>query len=369
MKINKITLLLTEIPMKIRVKHALTDVLTTQNIFIKIVSENHVGFGESVPKKYSSGTSPEQTFDSIRDILNDTEFKSMAFNDLGDIDDFIQNKLDDNAAKCALELALIDVYAKEKGVHASDLFGGNKRSSIFYSPVITKKTLLECLLYSFIIRISGFDNVKVKVGFDDDHRFITLIKWILGDKINIRVDANCAWNLDTALEKILKLMHAGVQMVEQPVCDLSDLQKIINKSQLPILIDESIRTEKDAEDLLKIPGPKKFVLKLSKNGGLFNSKRIYDSASKHNTGCILSSQVGETGVLSAAGRLFAFINDDLEYIEGSYGNYLFKEDIVHEKLGFGLKGKAYPLDINGLGVTVKEKKLEKFVIKKFEKEY
>lgn len=76
--------------------------------------------------------------------------------------------------------------------------------------------------------------------------------------------------------------------------------------------------------------------------------------------CQIGCQVGETGILSAAGRHLAGWFADLLYLEGSFGTWVLQEEIVEEDIRFGRGGHAPPLLGNGLGVHVKQEAVERY---------
>jgi len=74
--------------------------------------------------------------------------------------------------------------------------------------------------------------------------------------------------------------------------------------------------------------------------------------------------VGETGILSAAGRHFAQGVKGLEAVGGSFDRFLVGERLTREDLTFGWGGKAQPLIGKGLGVTVDDAALERVAVRR-----
>ena len=89
--------------------------------------------------------------------------------------------------------------------------------------------------------------------------------------------------------------------------------------------------------------------------------KIAESAARAGVSYQLGCQVGESGVLSAAGRHFASCVDGVRYLEGSYARFLLLEDVIEEDVSFGYGGSARSLTGAGLGVTVNERVLNKYV--------
>ena len=81
-----------------------------------------------------------------------------------------------------------------------------------------------------VIRAFGIRQVKVKVGDDLERelRSLELLRTVLGPDVDLRVDANCAWTADEALEAIERMRAYGISAVEQPVAgdDLDGLRRV-----------------------------------------------------------------------------------------------------------------------------------------------
>jgi len=86
-------------------------------------------------------------------------------------------------------------------------------------------------------------------------------------------------------------------------------------------------------------------------------------AAKHGRGYQLGCQVGETALLSAAGRQFATSVAQLRYVEGSYDRHLVRETLAKPDITFRWGGWAPALDGAGLGITVDKKALERTAIR------
>jgi muconate cycloisomerase len=98
-------------------------------------------------------------------------------------------------------------------------------------------------------------------------------------------------------------------------------------------------------------------IRLSKCGGLLTSQRILADAHGRGIPCQMGAQVGESGILTAAGRAFACAYPELLYREGAAGRFLLEEDLTVEETSFGPGGMAPALRGPGLGVTVDEERL------------
>jgi len=98
-------------------------------------------------------------------------------------------------------------------------------------------------------------------------------------------------------------------------------------------------------------------VRLSKCGGFQNSFRIIDQLRTNGLSFQIGCQLGESGILSAAGRALGLLCRDAKYYDGSYDRFMLKENITTEHVSFGPGGEAGPLDGPGLGVKINKENL------------
>ena len=103
-----------------------------------------------------------------------------------------------------------------------------------------------------------------------------------------------------------------------------------------------------------------FNVRISKCGGLINAARIDRLAREAGLKCQLGAQVGEAGILSAAGRHYATRSAGVRWCEGSYGQLLLEEDLTDPDITVGPGGVAPALDSAGMGVIPVAERLQKY---------
>jgi muconate cycloisomerase len=128
---------------------------------------------------------------------------------------------------------------------------------------------------------------------------------------------------------------------------------------IPVVVDESLVTTADADDLIEQRAVDMFNIRVSKCGGLWRSLDIAQRAFRAGIAVQVGAQVGETAILSAAGRLLASSLHDTMFVEGSYGTLLLVEDVATEEVRFGRRGEGRVLGGPGLGLSVLEDRLRK----------
>lgn len=379
MKVSELTAYVVRIPLKKRIKHASHARTETDNVLVRVrLTDGSVGWGEGVPREYVTGESA----DSALDLLKKSDLKSQ----LGECRDYIAalrlieafkpaavpgdaRGVQGNAARCAVEIALLDAYGRAFGeplCNVTKYISPDRyqfRDKVQYSGAITSaKSGVKIRFASWRMRLFGVGQIKVKVGIEghDDAYRLRMIRGRVGPKIDLRVDANEAWPAGVAAEKIAELEPYGISAVEQPVphAEVERLADIRKRVKTPIMLDESLCGPADAERAAAGGLCDLFNLRLSKCGGFIPALRLAEFAAKHGLGYQLGCQVGETAILSAAGRQFATSVKDLRYIEGSFDRHLVQHPLGTEDITFGWGGWAPAIVRTGLGIGVQEEWVE-----------
>jgi O-succinylbenzoate synthase len=182
---------------------------------------------------------------------------------------------------------------------------------------------------------SGCRTAKVKVAdprsvLADDIERVAAVRDALGPSGAIRVDANAAWDVDTAVTAIGELDKAagGLEYVEQPCPSIDDLAAVRRRVAVRIAADESIRR---AEDPLKVAvagAADIAVLKVAPLGGV---RRALEVAEACGLPCVVSSAV-ETSVGLAAGLALAGALPSLDFACGLGTISLLDGDVTTHSL-------------------------------------
>ena len=90
----------------------------------------------------------------------------------------------------------------------------------------------------------------------------------IGPHVALRVDANGAWDVDTAVDTIKRLARYDLELVEQPVASLDDLARVRRAVDVPVAADECVRSLADARRLRALDAADAIVLKQQPLGGV-----------------------------------------------------------------------------------------------------
>jgi len=355
---------LAELPFRFSFGHALAERRSSTNVYVKVtLADGTTGFGEGVPRGYVTGETPAAAAetvtrryapallgaelagpDDVPAVLDGVEATTLTAGPRG-------------AAWCALELAVLDAAGRRFGLPVTHWLGPVRAPLLAYDAVLPFSDTAAVVALAALVRALGIPQVKLKVGrdLDDDLARLGLLRRILGADVDLRVDANCAWTAEQALAAIERMRRYRISAVEQPVAagDVDGLRRLTAACPETIAVDESLRTVAEAETLVEAKACDAFNIRVSKCGGLRASLRIAEIAADAGLGVIVGAQVGESGLLSAAGRHLAACVAP-RYLEGSAGRLLLREDITRERVLPGRGGRARPHAGAGLGVTVAE---------------
>lgn len=352
------------------VKHNLATHEGSDNIVVKITTgRGWTGYGEGIPRTFVTGETLDKSLVFLEETLIPALFRTSLASPrrLGEALAALRPLARAGqcpAALCALEMALLDAAGKTWGRSVSDLLGPAPKTQVVYSAVLPMAGTPQMIHFFRLVREKKMRFVKLKVGNASDLELLKMAREHLGWEIDIRVDANAAWSAAEAVARINEMEPYRISAVEQPVAktDLAGLQQVSDAVAVPIIADESLCTEDDAQKLIDLKACRMFNIRLSKCGGLGNALRIREIAAKAGISCQLGCHVGETSILSAAGRHFALVAPELVYVEGSLSPYLLTRDPVAQPVVFAAGGKADPLPGPGLGVTVRDDLLDESAV-------
>lgn len=324
-------------------KHAFTisrETTHTQPTLIVELSDGEIsGYGEATSNTYYGMTIPFMR-DSLESVREQMEL----------LDDLEPGKLwqemapqfqDSPFALCALDQAAYDYWGKKQGKPVYQLLGldlEKKPDSNFTIGIDTIEVMVQKMA-----EMPGWPIYKIKLGTRQDIEIITELRKHT-DAI-FRVDANCGWSAEEAIENSRALKDLGVEFIEQPLPaeDIEGYQRLFKESALPLVADESCITEADVAKCHKCFHG--INIKLVKCGGITPALRMIKQAReldmKVMVGCMTESTVG----ISAIAQILPL----LDYVDMD-GAALLSQDIA---TGVSVvQGKCIYPDVPGSGIQL-----------------
>lgn len=320
-----------------RISHHSRDVQRT--LIVELSDGEFTGYGEAAATSYYNVT-VEGISEAIK--ANELLILENIHKTPEELWEIINPHIKHNSfAQCALDIAMHDLHGKRKGLPLYKLWGLelNKLPLSNYTIGIDSVEKMVQKMKEF-----PWPLYKIKLGTPEDVSIVRELR--KHTNAVFRIDANCAWTAQEAIENSRILKDLGVEFLEQPLptLDLEGMAEVHKKAVLPVIADESCIHESDVG---KCAGYFDGInIKLTKCGGLTPARRMITEARnlgmKVMVGCMTESTVG----ISAIGHLLPL----LDYVDMD-GGMLIKNDIAD-----GVKvqdEKTYFPDRNGTGAELR----------------
>jgi L-alanine-DL-glutamate epimerase-like enolase superfamily enzyme len=309
------------------------------NVFVRIEQDGVVGYGEAGPNvRY--GEDHEKTTNRIngakklfenKDLWHYVDLKEKIFATI----------TDQNCARCALDIAIMDWVGKKLDTPLYKLWGLDKSKTPKTSYSIGIDT--PEMIIKKVKAAEKYPLLKIKVGKENDEEIIEAVRSVT-DK-PIRVDANEGWkSKEVALQKIKWLQDMGIEFIEQPMPStmLKETRWLRDRIDIPIVADEAVKTAADIPKLAEAYDG--INIKLMKSGGIQEAMRMIHLAKAMGLKIMLGCMIESSIAIAAAAHLSPLVEwADLD------GNLLLREDPFS---GVAVEnGKLMLNDQPGLGIS------------------
>lgn len=338
-------------------------------IVVEVISDHGEikGYGEALPVEFITGETPASVVKDIKLFTHNNLFP-WNLNDVSQIWDFADcfpNGKEHNAAICTLEMSLLDALAKRQDKSIIEYFPKELcTNSIFYGatiPLAEKQRIMELCK---MIRKMRINKLRVKMGkeFKQNQDAIETVKLMFEDDCDIRLDPNSAWDRDLAFKHIPLIKEHKIKILEEPMIpndpNFAEFAEKIQAEGIILMACETATTLTNVKEIVNKGLYQMINVKLSRNGGFRRALKIIEYLRTKGISFQIGCSVGESGILSAAGRALCLLCKDALYYDGSYDEFLLKKNITKENVSFGLGGKAGPLPGPGLGVEINMQNLK-----------
>ena len=293
---------------------------THQTVIVELTEDDGLtALGEAAPSRLYGESAA-----GMLDFLQSLDPGSLSFSDVpGSMARLQRLPGVPMAARCALNLALLDGAAKRAGQPLYDFLGlgfqENHHVTSFSIGIDTPDTIRKK-----VVEAIEYPVLKLKIGDPRDHENFLALRAAAPDK-PVRVDANEGWkSREEALRQLewLVLTDPRIQFVEQPMprtANTEDLAWLKARSPLPLFADESCHTVKDIPRCAEcFHGVN---VKLVKTGGVSMARETLQAAHQNGLKTMIGCMI-ETSVLISAAAHLAELADYLDLD----GNLLITND-------------------------------------------
>jgi L-alanine-DL-glutamate epimerase-like enolase superfamily enzyme len=248
-----------------------------------------VGLGEAVPLALRGGIGLRQVVAELESWGEDREVDGLSA-----------------PARCAVETALMDLGGGriEKG-----LGEGVRDEAVACNATLVAGPPDAVAAEAEEWARDGFTSFKLKLGAESaktvpgepflrtrDVEQVRAVREALGSSVRIRVDANEAWDLETAQATLAALEPFEIELAEQPVAGLEAMAALAASTSIPLAADESVANLAEAEEAVALGACSYTGIKLSKVGGPGEALAIADVLPAYVT----SALDGPVGIAAAA---------------------------------------------------------------------
>ena len=364
MKVREITLRELRMPLVVPFETS-TDRTTERHVMlVEADVDGAVGWGECVAEARPS-YSPETTetaWHALRDFLWPS-VRSREFAKAADIWDLLAWVRGHQMAKGALEAAIWDAEARQKGVPLWKLIGGTREEVTCGVSIGIKDSLDELSDAVQKELAAGYQRIKIKIKPGKDVEPVRRLRQDF-PRIRLMVDANSAYRLeDWPLLKQLEGFY--LMMIEQPLGwdDLYGHIELQKKLDTPICLDECIHTEEQARAAVELGACRIINIKLGRVGGFRVAKRIHDLCKARGVpvwcGGMLESGIGRAHNIALSTLPNFSLPGDV-----SASRRYWHEDIIEPEVTVSAQGTIQAPSGPGIGFAPRRDRIEKLTVRK-----
>jgi L-alanine-DL-glutamate epimerase-like enolase superfamily enzyme len=288
------------------------------NVFLRLETNQGIsGFGCAAPDRAVTGETARTVLDAVNRVAEPLLRRVDPLRHARILQRLWKPLEEHPSALAAVDMALHDILAKAAGLPLWKLLGG------YRDRILTSITIgilpLEQTVATARRRVGeGFRCLKIKGGLnlEEDVDRILAVRSAVGDKIQIRFDANQGFTVEESLSFVKRTRSARLELIEQPTPRGAPelLEKVTRAAPLPIMADESLMSLRDAFRIARRGLADMVNVKLMKVGGIAEASRI--NAVAHAAGLeVMVGCMDEAALAISAGLHFALARPNVVYAD------------------------------------------------------
>lgn len=323
-------------------------------ILVRIRGEGLEGLGETAALSLRGGAGIETVATEIRDRCRPALLEGGLDPDrLWSAIARCRNRGASPPALAAIDIALHDLVGKSRGDPVWRVLGASEAAPVVCNATLPAANPSATRAMTERWSSEGFSTFKLKVGLAGDVTQVATVRQVLGPDAAIRVDANGAWDVRQARERLDALAHHGIELAEQPVGTLEQMAELRRRITVRLAADESLISPFDARQARELESCEVAAVKVAKVGGLSVALEIAEVLP-----AFLSSALeGPVGIAAAAHAVQAV---RARGGDAGVAHGLATERLFSATIGSGLQSERDRLlvgDGPGLGVEIDEEAL------------
>jgi O-succinylbenzoate synthase len=333
-------------------------------ILVRVESDGLSGYGECVAEKdpyYSS-----ETNDTVWHIIAEfiaPRLLGAEFAHPREVFPALKAIRGHNMAKAAVEMAMWDLFARQRGEPLARVLGGT-RDRIASGVSVGIQPSLDALVAKVEGELAaGYRRIKIKIKPGWDVRPVERLRERFG-AIPLMVDANAAYQPGDA-DHLAVLDAFDLMMIEQPLDydDVAEHAALQRQLKTPICLDESIKTVGIAREAIAAGACRIINIKPGRVGGFGESIRLHDLCASHGIpvwhGGMLESGIGRAANI----HLSTLPNFSLPGDVAASRRY-FDPDLIEPPIEVAADGTIAVPTGPGIGVAIRDDRVDAATMKK-----
>jgi muconate cycloisomerase len=245
-----------------------------------------------------------------------------------------RNLTRNEVAKGLLEIACLDLAARQVGRPVHDLIGGRGCELVPLCGLVPSADPDSSAAISAGYVNSGYGTVRIKLGTSPevDRDVIAAVRDAVGPDVGIRVDYNQAYDVARAVRALRLLEPYGIDAAEQPlrVGDVLGMVEVQKRTDVPLFLHEGAFSVADVVTLVELGGCGVLGINAERPGGIVHALGLIDYASARGMGTIIHNQPLGLGTAILA-HLAAARFDALGHAVELAGDVMFPTSLVHDR--------------------------------------
>lgn len=276
------------------------------------------------------------------------------------------------AAISAVDIACWDLIGKALGVPVRDLLGGSTKDRVraYASHLYALKDHDALAAEAASYRDAGFSMVKQRFGFGPSDgvagmhqniELVRLVREVIGDDIELAVEAYMGWDVPYAIEMEKRLRPFNVKWIEEPLMphDLAGYRYLGSKFDTPISAGEHVYTRYGFQQLIATEAISYLQPDVNRVGGFTEAIKVWALAEARDMYVVPHSNESHNLHMVMA-RVNSPLLEYFPHTAVNTGNEMFWQLFEGEPLAVG--GYVELIPRPGLGITLRRETLDKFAV-------
>jgi O-succinylbenzoate synthase len=335
-------------------------------LLVEVDADGVSGWGECVAGEgpFYAPETVETAWHVLRDFLWPA-VRGREFGSAAEIDAMLAGVRGHNMAKGALEAAVWDAEARQKGLPLWRLLGGERQEIPCGVSIGLKENDDELERQVEKELAAGYQRIKIKIKPGRDVQPVARLRQKF-PRIKLMVDANSAYQLSD-LPLLQELDAYYLMMIEQPLGwdDIWSHAELQRKLRTPICLDECIHSEEHARAAIALGACGIINIKLGRVGGCVAARRIHDLCREKGVpvwcGGMLESGIGRAHNIALSTLANFTLPGDV-----TASRRYWTEDIIEPEVTVSAQGMIGAPEGPGIGYEPRRERIESLTVRREE---